>query len=168
MADEYRSPNSSIGHFSIILVPKCRPADMPTYSPVYCFHFLLIQVLTCLPARWIRSSTEHFYWALYISASSKCQSADLPTTSTCVAHNFLYSVELFLGVLISIGVLMWLSQIPDGGFDGKLYSPSFYSVFTEGKMSCTLRHVERCPILALGVCRSKLKVSIIGITIHLL
>ena len=32
--------------------------------------------------------------------------ADLPTASTCVAHNFPYSAKLFVGVLISIGVLM--------------------------------------------------------------
>ena len=36
-------------------------------------------------------------------------SADLPITSTCVAHNFPYSDKIFVGVWISIGVLMWLS-----------------------------------------------------------
>ena len=72
---------------------KCRPADLPIYSPEYFIYFLLIQVPICRLSRLIQVSVH----LLYISASSKCWPVDMPTTSTRVAHNFPYSAKLFGG-----------------------------------------------------------------------
>ena len=125
LPDEYRSPTSSIEHFRILIMCKCWPAHLHTYSPAYFPHFLLIK---CWPVKWIQVPVHVFY----LSASSKCRPADFPICLlllTCVAHNFPYSFELFCGVLISTCVWMWLSQIQDhGGFGGGLCSPSWTDV----------------------------------------
>ena len=55
---------------------------------------------------------------------------------TCVAPNCPYSAELCFGVLISIGVLMWLSQIQYSGFGGGLYSPSSSPIISKCGMPC--------------------------------
>ena len=73
--DEYRFPSSSIEHFCILIVPKCRPADLPTYSPVYLPRFPLIQVPTCHMNTSPTSSIIHFCMLQVLT----CQPADLPT-----------------------------------------------------------------------------------------
>ena len=124
LPDEYTSPISSIEHFGILIVTKCWPADLPTYSPAYFPHFLLIQVQTCQMNTCPSSSIVHFCILQVLT----CWPADLPTTSTCVAHNCPYSAKLFFVVLTFIGVLMWLTQIQDGGFGGGLCCPSIWHI----------------------------------------
>ena len=112
-------------------------ANLPTYSPAYFPHFLLIQDVpncqmnTCPPVYLLCISAsssslsdylctyflfptqpnadlsdEYRSQFIYCTFLHPHQSADLPTTSSCVAHNFPYSGKLFFGVLISISVLI--------------------------------------------------------------
>ena len=80
-------------HIQTSKVPTCWHPRTPMsyiYRPLKCWYayrsqFICCTLCKCRPATWIEVP-QFIYWALYISASYKCQLADLPTTSTCVAH----------------------------------------------------------------------------------
>ena len=85
LPDEYRSPSSPIGHLCIILVPTSWPANLPTYSPAHCFHFLLIEVRPDnLPNEYRSpsSSSEHFC----IPIVPKYQPVDMLTYSPALSY----------------------------------------------------------------------------------
>ena len=78
---------------------KCWHADMPTCPSSFIVHFCILQVPTC---HMNTDPTIHLL-SIFIEHCTFLHppSADLPATSTHVAHNFLYSIELCFGVLIS-------------------------------------------------------------------
>ena len=90
LQEEYKSPISSIEYLCILIVPKCRT----TYLFPYIFHhFLLIQVPTCWPARWILVPLH----LVYISTSSKCWPANLPT---CLTSFWCINLNCCINVII--------------------------------------------------------------------
>ena len=100
LLDEYRSPSSSIEHFYILIVSKCQPVYLfPCIFSPFPTH-----PSTDLPDKY----RSQFIYCKFLQPPN----ADLPTTSTCMAHNFPYSAKLFLDVLISIGVLILVLSHP--------------------------------------------------------